>query len=143
TVFWLATAATITLAETLVAAAVALVGAVLARVARRAMPFNARPRRVWLGWAALVPVAAAADMARLVRWYRGPQKAEVRESRMPASERPPATGWRAGGITVLSATPGSVVIDSDPTSGRVKVHSLVGGWPHLDEKVLRAREPGK
>ena len=151
TVFWLATVSTVTLAETLAAALVSLIGAVLARLARRAMPFRLTVRREWLRWAATVPVAAFADAVRLARWLPGPGNAPkrtveldaLREGRMPGSRRPAETGWRAGGIIALSATPGSVVVDSDPATGKVLVHTLVEGWPGLHEKVLRAPGTGK
>ncbi|MDP9882666.1 multisubunit Na+/H+ antiporter MnhE subunit [Sinomonas atrocyanea] len=140
TLFWLATASTVTAVETVAAAAVSLVCAVLARLARRALPFRARPVRGWLRWAAVVPVAAVADMVRLPRWLRAGQPEELREATMPAGG-PRQTGWRAGGIVALSATPGSVVVASDPDSGAVTVHSVTSGWPRLDEQVLKEQEP--
>lgn len=136
TVFWLATASTITLAEALVAAGVAVVCSVLARAARRAMPFSARPRGVWLRWAITVPVAAAADMVRLGGGLSGAKAADLREATMPAGG-PRETGWRAGGIIALSATPGSVVVSSDRDTGTVMVHTLARGWPRLDDDVLK------
>ena len=143
TVFWLATASTITAVEAAVAALVSLVGAVLARMARRAMPFELTVRRVWLRWAAMVPVAAVADALRLARWLPGEQPAEVREGHLPADQGPAGVGWRAGGVVALSATPGSVVVDADPASGRVLVHSLADGWPGLGQEVLRVPQTGE
>lgn len=148
TLFWLATASTVTGVETVVAAAVSLAGAVLARLARRALPFRARPGRQWLRWAATVPVAAAADMVRLPGWFRRGQPEQLREDAMPACG-PRETGWRAGGIVALSATPGSIVVASDPESGAALIHTITRGWPRLDEKILttgdgaeaRARAP--
>ena len=133
--FWLATASTLTVIETLVAAAVALAAAVLARLARRAIPFAARPRLAWLRWAALVPVSAFADAVRLVPWLRGRQPEDLVEEHLPGSTGEAETGLRAGGIVALSATPGTVVVDSDPRTGTIRLHSLVTGWPHLDEVV--------
>lgn len=135
TLFWLATASTVTMSETLVAAAIALIAAVLARLARRAIPFDAKPRLAWLRWAALVPVSAVADAARLVPWLGGRQAEDIVEARLPASTDRAETGLRAGGIVALSATPGTVVVDCEPRSGTVRMHSLVKGWPHLDERV--------
>ncbi|MDR6622072.1 hypothetical protein [Sinomonas atrocyanea] len=140
TLFWLATASSVTAVETAVAAAVSLVCAVLARLARRALPFRARPVRGWLRWAAAVPAATVADLVRLPGWLRTGQREELREAGMPAGG-PRETGWRAGGIVALSATPGSIVVASDPESGAVKVHSITSGWPRLDEQVLREKEP--
>lgn len=142
TLFWLATASTVTAVETGIAAAVSLVCAVLARLARRALPFRARPGREWLRWAAVVPLAAGADLVRLPGWLRSGQPEQLREAAMPTGGDREA-GWRAGGIVALSATPGSVVVASDPDSGAVTVHSVTSGWPRLDEQVLRAKEPGQ
>ncbi|WP_369046489.1 hypothetical protein [Sinomonas sp. P10A9] len=142
TLFWLATASTISVVEVLIAALAALLGGILARAARRAMPFRARPRRVWLRWAATVPVAAMADMVRLAGWLGGSQPEDLRTASMPQGRGPRETGWRAGGIVSLSATPGSVVVGSDPEVGTVTVHTLVSGWPGLDESVLRPRDEG-
>ncbi|MGT2463267.1 hypothetical protein [Sinomonas atrocyanea] len=142
TLFWLATASTVTVTETLIAAAVALVCAVLARLARRALPFRARPGREWLGWGATVPLAAVADLVRLPGWLRSGQPEQLREAAMPTGGAR-QTGWRAGGIVALSATPGTVVVASDPDSGAVTVHSVTSGWPRLDEQVLREKETGR
>ncbi|KHL03262.1 hypothetical protein [Sinomonas humi] len=135
TIFWLATASTLTVSETLIAAAVALAGAVLARLARRAIPFAARPGVAWLRWTVLVPVSAVADALRLVPWLGGSQPEDLVEKRLAASTGQAETGLRAAGIVALSATPGTVVVDCEPRSGTVRMHSLVNGWPHLDEQV--------
>lgn len=142
TLFWLATASTIAAAEVLVAAPTSLLAGILARAARHAMPFRARPRRVWLRWAATVPVAAIADMVRLGGWLGGSQPADLRTAPMPRGRGTREAGWRAGGIVSLSATPGSVVVASDPSAGTVTVHTLVRGWPGLDESVLRPKDEG-
>lgn len=141
TLFWLATASTVTFGETLIAAAIALIAAVLARVARRAIPFQAKPPLAWIRWAALVPVSAVADAVRLVPWLRGRQPEGIAEEHLPGSTAPTETGLRAGGIVALSATPGTVVVDCDPTTGAVRLHSLVKGWPHLDEQVVAGADP--
>lgn len=140
TLFWIATASSVTPAEALVAVAIALPVGVVAGVARRAMPFRARPRRVWLRWVAMVPVAAVADMVRLVGWLRSGQPEDLRAARVPAGHGAGEAGWRAGGIVAVSATPGSVVVGCDPEDGTAVVHSLVRGWPHLDTSVLRPEE---
>lgn len=139
TVSWLATASTVTLPETIVAAGAALIGAILARAARRAMGFSAAVRPAWFRWAGLVPVAALADALRLARWLPGPQEETLDEKPMPASQSPAAVGWRAGAMVALSATPGSVVFDSAPPRHGIQVHTLVEGWPRLDHRV--ALEP--
>jgi multisubunit Na+/H+ antiporter MnhE subunit len=136
TIFWLATTATVTVPEVVVAASAAAVVAVLARVARRAMRFKARPRAAWLAWGALVPIAVAADIVQLVGWLRHPSTAgTLIEQRLPGTDRSEQVGWRAGGMLAISATPGSVVFDGDRKTGRVRIHSLVGGWPHIDRRV--------
>lgn len=137
-VFWLATVASITLPEAVIAALAAAVGAVLARSARRAMGFRVRPRLVWLRWASMVPVAVVADLGRLVVWLRHPSRSGDRAERLfPGSGRPAQVGWRAAAMIAVSATPGSVVFDADPVTGRVRLHSLVQGPPSIDRLAER------
>lgn len=135
TLSWLVTVTTVTVAETVAAASTAVLGAVLARMARRAMDFQAAPRRIWLRWAALVPAAALADTIRLARWLAGPRGESLSAHRMPETQSPQATGWRAGAMIAMSATPGSVVFSSDPDGDRIRVHVLAQGWPGLDRHV--------
>lgn len=135
TVSWLVTVTTVTVPETVAAASTAVFGAVLARMARRAMGFRAAARGIWLRWAALVPAAAVADTARLARWLAGPRRESLNGRTMPGSRSPRATGWTAGAMIALSATPGSVVFSSDPDGNRIRVHVLTQGWPDLDKHV--------
>ncbi|MDQ0028428.1 hypothetical protein [Arthrobacter bambusae] len=135
TLSWLVTASTVTVPETVAAASTALFGAVLARMARRAMGFQAAARVIWLRWAALVPAAAVSDSVRLARWLAGPRRESLGEQQMPGTRSPKATGWRAGAMIALSSTPGSVVFYSDPDSNRLRVHVLAQGWPRLDRHV--------
>lgn len=135
TLSWLVTVSTVTLPETVAAASTALLGAVLARTARRAMGFQAAARGIWLRWAALVPAAAVTDTVRLARWLAGPRGESLQDQRMPGTASPKATGWRAAAMIALSSTPGSVVFYSDPDAHRIHVHVLAEGWPRLDRHV--------
>ncbi|MFH5877349.1 hypothetical protein [Arthrobacter sp. NA-172] len=135
TLSWLVTVSTVTVPETVAAASTALFCAVLARVARRAMGFQAAARGIWLRWAALVPAAAVTDTVRLARWLAGPRGESLGEQGMPGTGSPKATGWRAGAMIALSSTPGSVVFYFDPDTGRIRVHVLAQGWPRLDRHV--------
>jgi hypothetical protein len=74
-------------------------------------------------------------MVRLPGWFRRGQPAQLHEDAMP-SGGPRETGWRAGGIVALSATPGSIVVASDPESGAALIHTITPGWPRLDQKIL-------
>lgn len=135
TLSWLVTVSTVTVPETVAAASTALLGAVLARMARRAMGFQAAARGIWLRWAALVPAAAVTDTVRLARWLAVPRGESLKEQRMPGTASPEATGWRAAAMIALSSTPGSVVFYSDPDGNRIRVHVLADGWPRLDRQV--------
>lgn len=135
TLSWLVTVSTVTVPETVVAGSTALLGAVLARIARRATGFQAAARGTWLRWAALVPAAAVTDTVRLTGWLAGPRGESLKEQRMPGTGSPQATGWRAAAMIALSATPGSVVFYSNPDTNRIRVHVLADGWPRLDRHV--------
>ena len=79
----------------------ALAGFLFARRTRRALGLHVR-----------IPRLAG-------RWLPAPAR-DVRRVR-------PSGGWRTVAAVVLSATPGSVVLDVDPVSGRAVVHDLFPG----------------
>ncbi len=135
TLSWLVTVSTVTVPETVTAVSTALLGAMLARMARRAMGFQAAAQGIWLRWAALVPLAAVTDTVRLAGWLTGPQEETLGEQPMPGTRQPRGRGWRAGAMIALSATPGSVVFSSDPVMNRIRVHVLASGWPDLERHI--------
>lgn len=138
---WLVTVSTITVTELIVAAATSAACGTFATAARRITGLRARPTRAWLRWAALVPVQAVTDTARLVAWlatgaHERSETDATAELHVAAGTSPVAVGARAAVVGMVSATPGSVALDADD-GGRLLVHRLVGGWPELDERVTR------
>ncbi len=94
------------------------------------------------------PLAAAipADLARLLALARHPGAArpweaptgQFRQLSMPEAEPAPVGDARHALATLaICATPGSVVIDSDPAAGTIDLHDLGSGWPRLDQVVIR------
>lgn len=141
---WTATLSSVNAAELITGALSAGVCAVLARFARRAMGrqpgLAPRMWSRWLGWAMIVPVSAAADLVRLVRWLSSGAPEPEQEQRavavsMPSGDEPTAITWRQGAALAVSSTPGSVVVRIEPDNGRLDVDQLVTGWPHLDRRV--------
>ncbi|WP_157034575.1 hypothetical protein [Actinocatenispora sera] len=138
---WLATLATLAPVEL----AVGAVGAVIAtgtavaahRALRRRWSFDPR----WLRWLALVPLAALTESALLLtlvrreRRERGPGLRRLEQPEIGSGAR--ADGHRAVGGAVLSAAPGSYLVDWSGDAQRpVLLHTVVRGWPRLDEEVL-------
>ncbi|GAB3926574.1 hypothetical protein GCM10011575_07920 [Microlunatus endophyticus] len=143
-VVWTATLASASGPELVTGVLASLVSAVLARTARRAMggqPGLSRQMWArWVRWAALVPVAAAADLARLVGWLAGGLRepgasARTHQLTVPSGSGPEAITWRQGAALAVSSTPGSVVIGIRPDDGTLVLDQLVSGWPGLDERV--------
>lgn len=141
-IVWASTLATAAAAELVLAGIGSGVTAVLAVLGRRAIGMHGRPRRAWIAWTALVPLAALLDCLRLARWLVGsrpdpalPEGLTVRE--LPAGDSPAAVGWRQGALLSVSATPGTLAVDCDPDTGRVLLHPLVNGWPDLEHRVSR------
>lgn len=140
---WLLTLSSVTAPELTVAAACGLPCALAARAGRRAVGDMWRPRPAWLAWLAVLPASVAADSARLARLLvqtggRPADPGRLRDIQLPGSEPGPvAAARRALGSLVISASPGTVVVDSDPGGSRLTVHALAGGWPGLDQVAGR------
>lgn len=138
---WLLTVSTITVTELIVAAATSAACGAFATAARRITGLRVRPTRAWLRPAAIVPIQAVTDTARLVAWlatgaHERSETDAAAELRVAAGTSAVAVGARAAAVGMISATPGSLALDSDD-SGRLLVHRLVGGWPELDDQVTR------
>lgn len=104
--------------------------AVLAVAARRAAGSVWRPTATILRRSVLLPVAIAADTVRLLgRGGHG----SVRTVEQAGGEPPPRASWRRSwGTLVLSASPGSVVLDWPDDGSPVVLHELGSGRPRLD-----------
>jgi multisubunit Na+/H+ antiporter MnhE subunit len=137
-VVYLATLASYSRGELVVAVAVALPAAILARVARRASGARWQLPRGWWRWTALVPVAVVADFARvLTRFGRRDVAGQFRELHVPDEPAVRVESRLAVAGFVLSASPGSYVVDSRADERTLLVHALVSGPPRLDEQVIR------
>jgi hypothetical protein len=125
------------------AAACAAVCALLAVAARRAARARWRPDRRWAGWLAPLAVSIAGDTARLFtrvlpRLLAGrPSGGKARTMAEPGDVRARAAARRAFGTLVLSASPGSVVLDWPADGSAIVLHELGSGPPALDEAVTR------
>lgn len=140
---WLLTLSAVTWPELVAAAVCGLPCGLVARAGRHAMQSRWRPRLRWAGW--LPPLAAAviADTARVLALAarqatgRG-RPGRLTELRLPPGEPGPvAAARRALTAFALSATPGTIAVDSDPEEDVLVIHSVAGGWPRLEEKVSR------
>lgn len=144
---WLLTLSSVSWPELVVAAACGLPCAVAARAGRRAVGGSWRPRLRWLAWLGPLAAAIPADLARLFLLAARPGAAgagtggppgRFQQITMPRGEPAPVASARHALATLtISATPGSLVIDSDPATGTVDLHDLGSGWPRLDQVVAR------
>lgn len=141
---WTATLSSVSAAELVLGALAAAVCGVLARIARRAMGgqpgLSSAMWSRWVRWALLVPVAAAADLMRLVGWlaagrYEPDAADRIVELAVPSGTGRDAITWRQGATLAVSSTPGSVVAGIDPDNGTLVVDQLVSGRPGLDRRV--------
>lgn len=141
---WLLTLSSVTLPEVLVAIAAAVPSAALAVAARRAVGGAWAPRPAWMSWLLPLPVAVVGDTVRVLRIAAGVlvgrrvPSGEIREVRLPRDR--PAARWhtrRATAAGLVTAAPGTVVLDVDGTSGRMLLHSLGSGRPAMEEVVRR------
>jgi multisubunit Na+/H+ antiporter MnhE subunit len=138
---WVATLATLAPVELAVGAAGALIAAGTAVAAQRALRrrWSFDPR--WLRWLVLVPLTALTESALLLtlirreRRKRSPGLRRLARPEIGGGAR--ADGHRALGGAVLSAAPGSYLVDWPGDAQRpVLLHTVVSGWPRLDEEVL-------
>ena len=143
---WLLTLSSVSWPDLAVAAACAVPCALAARAGRRAVGGHWRPRLRWLAWLAPLAAAIPADLARLFLVAARPAAAQAGDGppgrfqriTMPRGEPVPVASARHALATLtISATPGSLVIDSDPAAGTLDLHDLGSGWPHLDQVVAR------
>lgn len=141
---WLLTLSSVSLSEALIATGCALPCAVLAVVGRRAVEGSWPVRPGWLRWLLPLPAAIVADSARVL----GRAAAVLVGRRLPhGTERtvrlhrdPVAGRWRtrqAVATVLVTATPGTVVLDVHEDSGDMRVHALGSGRPSMEEVVRR------
>lgn len=141
---WLLTLSSVSVPELVTAALAAAPVAVVAVAARRAVGGSWALRPRWTAWLLPLPAAVLADTVRVLRIAvtalagRGVPGGRVREVRLPRDR--PASRWRTRQATaagLVSAAPGTVVLDVDERSGRVLLHDLGSGRPAMEEVVRR------
>jgi multisubunit Na+/H+ antiporter MnhE subunit len=141
---WLLTLSSTSLPEVLVALGCALPCAVLTVAARRAVRGSWPVQPGWLRWLLPLPAAVLADTARVLARGAGvlvgrrPASGELRTVRLPRDR--PAGRWRtrqAWAAVLVTAAPGTLVVDVDEGSGDLRVHALGAGAPSMEEVVCR------
>ncbi|MFC4242929.1 hypothetical protein ACFOYW_06065 [Gryllotalpicola reticulitermitis] len=140
-ILWMTTVTTVTRTELVIAGLTSAACALLAVAARRVAGLRLRPSWAWLRWLALVPVQAGLDTGRLAVWllhgaHETADGESVTRRKTSSGRSPTSVATRAAAIGVVSAAPGSLVLDADE-DGHFLLHRLVSGWPSLDEKVSR------
>jgi hypothetical protein len=139
---WFATLPSPSVPELVAGSAAALGCAATAVRARHVVGVAWRPNPRWAAWLGTLVVAVPADTARLlVGLLPNLPRAGSGQLRLipPHADEDPsrAAFRRAWGSLVVSASPGSIVLDW-PSDGRaVTVHARGSGRPALDEVVIR------
>lgn len=135
---YLGSLSTVDLLELAAALVLGAAGAALAVVARRVAGDFWPLRPGWLRWTPVLVGAVLADTVRVVGLLARPRRlrgraGELRE--MPLAE--PADARAAVGGMVLSAAPGSYMVDVDEERRALVAHVLVDGRPDLARAVTR------
>lgn len=139
---WVLTLSSVPDQELIAAAACGLPCALAARAGRRAIAGSWRPKPGWAAW--LLPLLAAvpADAVRLllltIRQLPGwDADGKLDRVRLPAEPPDVAAARQAAAVLLISATPGTFVVDSDPEEGTLVIHTLVSGRPELKQVIRR------
>lgn len=156
---WMATLSAFDNQDLIAAGVAGLPCAVGAVAARRASGTAWRPRLRWLRWLVALPAAVVADSVRLVPFaartlvHHGGLRTQApfrhlrldlsagaspdASSRGDAGQRHREAAHRALAMLVLSATPGTLVIDEDRRRGVLTVHAATDGRPRIERVVRR------
>lgn len=131
-VVWLATLSSRTPAELVVMVVCTLPCAVAARSARQANGGHWRFRIDWVRWVAAV--ARAVPVQTIQAWgYAlkalpvgrvGRRRGVISAVVLPAETEPVAAARRAAAVLAFATTPGTVVLDSDPSDRTVLLHRV-------------------
>ncbi|WP_308465203.1 Na+/H+ antiporter subunit E [Rathayibacter soli] len=141
-VVWVVTVSSVGPAEIVCALSAGLACAIFARRLRLTFGFRFRPSRVWLRSIMLLPVALIADIGMCIRFIGGallgrPQVGRTRRQWGRSGRSADATAWRCAAGLIVSATPGTLVLDADPGSGELLLHVLWSS-PIRMEKLIPA-----
>lgn len=140
---WTLTLSSVPNPELVAAACCGLPCALAARAGRKATGARWRPRPRWAVW--LLPLLAAipADAGRLAalttrRLVTREDAGSLRQIQLPKGEPPDVADARHAAATlIVSVTPGTFIVYSDPGEGMLVVHTLVSGWPRLEQVIRR------
>lgn len=137
---WLVSLSAVSRQEYLIAGLCSLPCGVTASLARWAVEGAWPVRARWLSPLLLLPVAIVTDALQVLAapWRAHPRAGELRTVATPAAgDSPSARARRAVAVALVSATPGTYVLDIDTASGDMLVHSLAPRGPKLEQKVAR------
>jgi multisubunit Na+/H+ antiporter MnhE subunit len=138
---WLATLDAFSFEELAIAGALAVPAAWAARAARGAMGIHWRVEPGWARWLLSVPWAVLHDTAAVLLLAARPDRPEDDsfEDIQLGGDHDSAgrNGHEALATAVLSATPGSVVVDAGADHDRLLVHTLLVGRTRLERAVRR------
>lgn len=137
---WLLTLSSISAQEVVTAVLSSVPCGVVAAAARRAVQGHWPPRPAWARWLPPFPLAVVADGVRVLGLAAG----VLIGRRIPAGEIErrrlrrdrPEHRWQAHqalALTLVTATPGTVVLDIDEESGEMLLHTLGSGRPQMEE----------
>lgn len=136
---WLISLSSVPLQELLLAAACALPCGVAAAGARWAIRDSWWMRVVWLKPLLVLPFAIVSDAAQvLVAGFRRRSGSFERISTSTGGDGSADRGRRALSVGLITSTPGSYVIDIDPDSGDLVIHSLAFRGPRMERLVASA-----
>lgn len=135
---WLISLSAISTPEYIVGALCALPCGVAAAGARWAVEGSWTLRPGWLLPLTTVPLAVVCDAAQVLAapWHRGQPGGDFHTGMTAAKGSSPVGKSRqAIAVALVSLTPGSYVLDVDPESGEMLVHSLARRGPRLERMV--------
>lgn len=144
---WLVTLTAVSAEDLAVGGGCALACGVVAAFARRLVQGRARPtladlRPVWL-----LPLAIVMDTVTVLAapWRPTARHAAAAGTRRPLDRvdlgaqgpAPAARARRSFATLVVSASPGTVVVEADPERGELLYHSFASGGPSLPSRYTR------
>lgn len=130
---WLATLNSFSFADLITAAVLALPCAPAARAARRSAGEHWTFRPKWMRWLVALPVSIVRDTAGVL-WLAVRPGGDDQFTRVPLPHHPDG-GQEAAATAVLSATPGSVVVDAEDDT--LLVHRVPTGSDRLERELRR------
>ena len=133
---WLVTLNTYSIAELITAAVLAVPSAVAARAGRRAAGLRWRVDPRWSRWLVALPSSIAHDLVVALSLVVRHGDDEFRSLPLPKEPTEAArTAREAVTTAVLSATPGTVVVEANEAHDELLVHALPGDHTRLEREL--------